>query len=92
MRKFVDVDAKIRESRTPEERAAWEENREALKRIDFCEGWDVWVYPHRCGHYEVLQVPTYGRPIPVVRVETAKEAMDRKSCTRCTLARLNGAS
>ena len=92
MRQFVDVDAKIAEATTPEEKAAWEENREALKRIDFCEGWDVWVYPHRCGHWEVLQTPTYGRPISVVREEMTKEAMARKSCTRCTLARLNGAS
>ena len=81
----VDVDAKIAESHTPEEKAAWESWRERLKTMDFCEGWDVWIYPHRCGHYEVLQVPTYGRPLPVIREDTAKEAMSRRCCSFCDM-------
>ena len=84
-RVFVDVDAKIAESRTPEEKAAWESKRELLKKVDFCEGWDVWVYLHQCGHYEILQIPTYGRPISVVRAQAARDAMERKCCTRCSL-------
>ena len=40
-RVFVDVDAKIAESRTPEEKAVWESKRELLKKVDFCEGRDV---------------------------------------------------
>ena len=82
-RQVIDVDAKIAESTTEEERIEWEKNREALKRIDFCAGWDVWIYKHGCGHYEVLQTATHGRPIPEVRAEMRRIALGQRSCSEC---------
>jgi hypothetical protein len=82
-RKFIDVDEMIAKAATPEEKEAWEANRELLDKVDFVEDWYVDIYKHACGHWEVLQTPVYaGRTIEETKAEMDAESAKRK-CTSC---------
>ena len=73
----INVDEKIVQAKTPEERAAWEaQDREHLEKCDFVDGWYVGIFKQACGHWEVLQDP-FGNV-----VELIAESLKRK-CTRC---------
>lgn len=100
-RQRIDVDAKIAAAETEEEKAAWENQRTRIGKIDFRNGWHVGIYKHACGHWEVLQSPIYvncdgspkivnGHSYTAADADRAlREESEKRKCTRCFYATQN---